>query len=550
MEDRQADLILKNGTIYLADHQEKLVSTLVIGGNRILYEGNLSQPELLSNDNTDIIDLKGRTAIPGFYDAHVHGIMGGLLMNQCLLTKGKSIREYIRIIEEYCHQHQKDDYIFGFGWIHSLFTKIGPEKQILDRVIEDKPAIFYSIDYHSLWVNSYALDMAGIRADTENPQGGHIEKYPDSYEPSGCLRESSAMDLIFSKLPSPTPEEWKKSILTYLNLAAKHGITGMFDAGILNFPQSPAISAVAKLDDESNLTVRIRSSYVFKPGDIDRQLRQAIGLRENIKGGDNFNLGVAKVFMDGAIEGHTGFLLEDYIDRKGFKARAIWKRELFEDLVDKLIKNIFQIHVHAIGDGASHYTLDIFETSSYADELSQSRNTLAHLELIKADDISRFYPNGLIASFQPAWFYLDENYYSETIPLLAKPRADRRYLLNDFIKAKVNIAFGSDWPWGTVSSTMNPFNSIGTAVTRKGPGIKEKSYQSRQRISLNQAINFHTRGGAWQNFDEKFSGTLEVGKLANIAILDRNIFNTDPELLYQCQVAMTIFNGKIIYRNE
>ncbi|MDZ7741216.1 MAG: amidohydrolase family protein [Bacteroidota bacterium] len=180
-----------------------------------------------------------------------------------------------------------------------------------------------------------------------------------------------------------------------------------------------------------------------------------------------------------------------------------------------------------------------------------ARHTQAHIELAEENDIKRFAAMGVFASFQPAWFYMDNNYFEETIPLLSRPRSDRRYMLKNFLDAGVPVAFGSDWPWGNVSSSMNPLDGIGTAITRENPGDNMlKSYESTQRVDLVTALKKYTLGGATQNFNDRITGTLEVGKKADIAVLNNNIFKIEPEELFKVKVWMTIFNGGIVYRKE
>jgi predicted amidohydrolase YtcJ len=257
---------------------------------------------------------------------------------------------------------------------------------------------------------------------------------------------------------------------------------------------------------------------------------------------------VAKIFMDGAIEGHTGFLLQSYSDRKGFLGKPVWDLELFDKTVTELDKRGIQIHVHTIGDGAVNAALNGFEKSMRENGRRDSRHTQAHIELADEKDIKRFADLRVFASFQPAWFYMDNNYFKETIPLLSGPRSDRRYMLKSFINAGVLVAFGSDWPWGNVSSSMNPFDAIGTAVTRENPNDNMMMvYESAQRVDLTTALKKYTIGGAMQNFNEKITGTLEVGKKADIVVLNTNIFKTKPEELFKIKVQMTIFDGEIVF---
>ncbi len=548
MDRISADIILKNANIFTATDINKEYTALAIKDDSIIHLGNEKDTMSLAHDKTKIYDLEGKTVLPGFCDAHAHGLMGGRLMNHCLLSSGKTLNDYTSIIAEYYKSHPKNSHIMGFGWAHAPFGPDGPDKKVLDKIIPDKPAAFLSIDYHSCWVNSVALKMAGVNSNTSDPNGGHLERYKNSNEPSGCLRESAAINLVLNKLPEPTDEDWKLAVKNYQQKAAENGITGLFDAGVLNHSQIKAFQAVSDLDNAGGVKVRITQSYVLDPKKGPDQVDEVDEVLRKFGAGKNYQVRVAKTFMDGAIEGHTGFLLQSYSDRKGFLGKPVWDLKLFEKTVTELDKRGIQIHVHTIGDGAVKAALNGFEKAMRENGRRDARHTQAHIELADEKDIKRFADMGIFASFQPAWFYMDNNYFKETIPLLSGPRSDRRYMLNNFINAGAPVAFGSDWPWGNVTSSMNPLDAIGTAVTRENPDDNMmKAYESAQRVDLVTALKKYTIGGAMQNFNEKITGTLEAGKKADIIVLDTNIFKIKPEELFKTKVQMTIFDGEIVF---
>jgi len=546
-----ADLVLTNATIYTLDHNDSFASTVAIKNNSIIYVGDNEGVSSYIGVNTKVIDVEKRTILPGFCDAHCHGVMGGRLMNGCLLTHGATKEDYLKIIQEYLTTHIQDPYIFGFGWIHSAFPTQGPSKEILDSILSDIPAYFLSIDYHSCWVNSKALEIAGITKHTEDPAGGHIERHPDSREPWGCLREMSAIRLITTTLPQPTKEDWKAAIRTYMKKAAENGITSLFDAGVLNSNQWTAFQAAHELDEEGELTIHLYESFVCDPEQGVNQVPEVVKARNTFSNGNNFHVGVAKIFMDGAVEGHTGFLLEPYVDRDNYRGAPVWNLQTYKETAAALDKEGIQIHVHAIGGGATRDALDGIEYANLKNGGRDARHTIAHLERAIEEDIKRFRSLGVIACFQPAWFYMDDNYYQETIPLLGTHRANRRYLIEDFLKYDTTVSFGSDWPWGTVSSTMDPLIAIGTAVTRKDPdNPNEVSYEPKQRLHLKSAIRFHCYGGAVQNFMDKTIGSIKVGKQADLVVLNENIFKEQAVQLDKTMVDLTIFQGAIIYQRE
>ena len=547
----EADIVLTNGTIYTLDDEDRFATTLAIQDDAIIYVGDDDDISSLTGPDTRVIDVDGHTVLPGFCDGHCHALMGGRLMNGCLLTGASSKQEYVKTIQAYAQNHPDASHVFGFGWIHSPFPSRGPSKETLDDILPDTPAYFLSIDYHSCWVNTKALDVAGITEQTADPDGGHIERCPDTREPWGCLREMPAIRMVTTRLPQPTKKDWKQALKTYMRKAARNGITSVFDAGVLNTDQWNAFHAAKEMDDDGELTIRLCESYVCDPSQGEKQIPDLLHARETVGDGTRYKIGVAKIFMDGAVEGHTGFLLEPYKDRENYRGNPVWNPDEYKHVAAALDKHAVQIHVHAIGGAAVREALDGLAYAAAQNGKRDARHTLAHLEIVSETDIQRFPKLGVIACFQPAWFYMDENYYDETIPLMGQARADRRYLIEDFIHAGAMVSFGSDWPWGTVSSTMNPLTAIGTAVTRTGPDDSaEQAYEPQQRMDLKRAIKCHCYGGAMQHFMEDAVGTLEPGKKADIVVLDHNIFEEPAARIDTAAVAMTIFNGTIVYRQD
>lgn len=557
-EQQAADKVLFNGVFFTPGNENKK-GCLAIKDDTIIFIGSEEGSKAYTGTKTEFIDCRHHTVLPSFFDSHCHAFMGGRLMNSCLLTRGREKKDYFNIIKKYAAENKEKDHIIGFGWCHMPFSSIGPSKEDLDRLIPDKPAIMLSVDYHSAWVNSKALEVAHITKDTPDPAGGHIERNPDTNEPNGCLRDMPAIRLVTTKLSQPQKGEWKEALKNYMNYAAKNGITSVFDAGILNSEQEPGFAAAVEMDRDNELHLRMSLGHVCNPDKGKGQLPKLVEAR-NKYNSDNVRLNVAKIFMDGTIEGHTGFLLEPYSDRKGDRGKPVWDKDIFKETALELQKNGFQIHVHAIADGAVRNTIDAFEYVRSKNPGDDLRHTLAHLELVNKKDIKRFHKLGLVASIQPSRYYMDSDYYQETIPLLSKTRANERYLLGDFKKTGAHIAFGSDWPWGTVSSSMDPFKAIGTAVIRsrmKNDSINEyeledeerdqENYEPSERIDLKSAIEYHTIGGAYQNFIEDITGSIEVGKKADLVVLNEDIFSRKDESSKDTEVVMTLFDGQIIY---
>ena len=351
LEGEKADAVLYNG-VFFTPGNVSLAGCLAVRSGRIVYIGSEAGSRSFTGKNTSFIDCGGNSVLPGFFDGHCHAFMGGRLMNSCLLTSGQTKSDYFRLIREYANEHGEKEAIRGFGWCHMPFESIGPSRKDLDRLIPDRPAIFLSVDYHSAWVNSKALEIAGINRNTSDPTGGRIERESGSDEPHGCLREMPTIRMVTMKLPQPGKEQWKDALRTYMKRAAAGGITSLFDAGILNSSQEPGFGAAMEMDKAGELTVRMRLSLLCIPDAGVKQVPELVAARKKYQS-ENVHLSVAKVFMDGTIEGHTGFLLKPYEDRKGYRGKPVWELENFRETALELRKQGFQIHVHSISDGAT-----------------------------------------------------------------------------------------------------------------------------------------------------------------------------------------------------
>jgi hypothetical protein len=540
-----ADLIVKGAALFDPGTGHRTHGSLAARGGRIAAVGPDDAVMKLQGPDTEVLEAEGATLLPGFCDAHCHLFMGGRLFGGCCLAGLEGLKAYQQRIGDYAKEHPDEKVITGFGWTHPAFGSKGPLREDLDRVVPNRPAMLLSIDYHSCWLNSAALKAAGIGPDSPDPPFGTIERDSDG-RPTGCIRELPVIRQAASSLPQPTADDWERALRRYMGMAAEHGITAAFDAGILDSDQVVGLKAARRLDSSGELTVRISASWLFLPSrSPHRQLSEMEACLEDMRPMNAVSLKTAKFFMDGAIEGHTGYLNDPYLDRSGFRGKPVWDAHDLGEALATVDSAGFQAHIHTIGDGAVRAALDGMEAAGARKRL---RHVLAHLELAERSDLQRMSRMGVVASIQPAWFYRDEDYFKETVPLLGRDRADSRYLLGDMVRDGVHIAFGSDWPWGTMTSSMDPMQAVATAVRRVDPGRRDgKPYLPDQRVSLAKALELHTLGGAWQNRMERSSGRLQEGCRADLALMDRDLFETPEEELAESGVRATIFAGRVVH---
>ena len=414
-----------------------------------------------------------------------------------------------------------------------------------------------SSDCHAIWVNSAALKSAGITKNTSNPEGGVIERDPETGEPSGTLREN-AMDLIHNVLPSFTVEQLKEGILAYADTAAKEGITMVHDP-MLILPDETAtllgsellrnnITAFSQLAAENRLTLRVRGSLLAAPEKGSSQLPAFIAQRKKLKD-PLFQAHSIKIFVDGVIEGSTGYLLEPYEHMPEFRGTFLWDTEVLKESFKIFDKENFQIHVHAIGDAATRITLDAFEYARNANGARDSRHQITHLQLVDPEDIPRFAALDVIGIPQPIWHMQGEYYAMLSLPYLGRERADRQYPMKSFINAGVKMASASDFP---VTVPCPPLLGIMMGITRCEPGIlgSDEVLCPEECMSLDEMIESFTINGAYANFLEQETGSLEVGKAADLVVLDRNLFEIPASEINNANVLLTLFEGKEVYRDH
>ncbi len=454
MTRQNADFVLQDGVVYTVDKNRSRAESIAVSGKKIVYIGSDAGVKDFIDKNTKVIDLKGKMVLPGFIDSHAHVSSGVSLVATAQLFNLPSLDDYQRSIHDFVEKHPDLKAIYGNGWNNELFPPTGPRKEDIDAVLSDRPASMMSSDCHAIWVNSAALKTVGITKDTRNPEGGVIERDPETGEPSGTLREN-AMDLIHNVLPPFTVEQLKEGILAYADTAAKEGITTVHDP-MLILPNESAtllgaellrnnITAFSQLAAENRLTMRVRGSLLAAPEKGSSQLPAFIAEREK-KADPLFQAYSIKIFVDGVIEGSTAYLLEPYEHMPGFRGSSLWDPEVLQESFKAFDRENFQIHVHSIGDAATRITLDAFDYTRNANGDRDSRHQITHLQLVDPEDIPRFAALDVIGIPQPIWHMQGEYYTKLSLPYLGRERADRQYPMKSFINAGVKMASASDFP--------------------------------------------------------------------------------------------------------
>jgi predicted amidohydrolase YtcJ len=541
--DQPADLILRGGRIATMDAARSWASAVAVRDGRLVAVGPDAIVAELIGPRTRVIELHGRTVTPGFQDAHVHPVHGGLAMLRCDLHADSETGTGLDVVEAYARSHPDEAWIRGGGWYMAAFEGGTPRREDLDRILPDRPAFLTSRDGHSAWVNTKALELAGVTASTPDPSDGRIERDSDGTA-SGTLQEG-AMDLVARLLPDDTPGDLEEA----LRLGQRHlhgfGITAWQDAIVEPHYEERAYVALAA---RGELTGRVVGALWWEHHRGAEQIEELVERRRATAIGRYAPTSV-KLMMDGVLENFTGAMLEPYLDRHGSPTdnRGLLQidPEGLASWVPALDALGFQPHFHAIGDRAIRASLDAVEAARQSNGPSDTRPHIAHIQVIHPEDIPRFRTLDVAANAQPLWAAHDDQMDVLTIPFIGE-RWRWQYPFRSLRAAGAVLAMGSDW---SVSSA-NPIWEMHIAVERQAPDwyAGDRSVLlPEERIDLIDALAAFTSGSAYVNHLDAETGSLEVGKFADLAVLDRDLFDRGAGKILEAAVVGTFVEGVAVH---
>ena len=545
-EPRQqpADLVLTGGRIATMDAARSWASALAVCDGRLVAVGSDAAIAPFVGPSTRVIELRGRTVTPGFQDAHVHPVHGGLSRLRCWLHDARGREADLAVIAEYARTHPDEAWIRGGGWYMDDFPGGTPRREDLDAIVPDRPVFLTNRDGHGAWVNTRALEIAAVTADTSDPADGRIERDPDG-RPSGTLHEG-AMHLVARFEPDDTPADLEEALR--LGQAHLHelGITAWQDAIVR--PESEERAYVA-LASRGELSGRVVGAMWWERHRGAEQIEEFVERRRATSMG-RYQATSVKLMMDGVLENFTGALLEPYGDGHGGTTdnRGLLQidPEGLSSWVPRLDALGFQPHFHAIGDGAVRASLDAVEAARRTNGASDTRPHIAHIQVIHPDDIGRFRELGVVANAQPYWACHEAQMDNLTIPFLGD-RWRWQYPFRSLRAAGAVLAMGSDWS----VSTANPLLEMEVAVERIADVSRgeREPFLPNERLDLVDALAAFTAGSAYVNHLEAETGTLEVGKAADLAILDRDLFDRGAGAIGEARVVGTFVDGDPVYED-
>lgn len=529
------DLLLFNARLHTLDPQRPSATGLAIRDGKILAVGNDDEIQRLVGPRTQTLNLNGRVVLPGLIDAHLHFEWYALTLH-AVNAETASLDDCLRRVQAKAKSTPKGQWIIGIGWNHITWGSF-PTARDLDSVAPEHPVFLTAKSGHVAWANSLALKLAGINANTANPADGAIQR-DERGEPTGIFLEHAAQ-LIERVIPEQTAEEVASAMLPAMENAWRVGLTGIHD-----FDGARSFSAFQILKERGQLGLRVVKQILVK------HLAEAIGVGLRSGFGDDWlRIGNVKVFLDGALGPRTASMIEPYEgEPENYGVSVTDKEELYEQ-ASRAAANGLAMTVHAIGDKANHDLLDVYEMlrgEENAREQTPLRHRCEHVQLLHPQDFNRLGQLKLIASMQPI--------HATSDMLMADKFWGRRstgaYSWRTQLDAGAALAFGSDCP----VESFNPFWGIHAAVTRRradgSPGPEGWHPRAAQRLTVEEAVRGFTLGAAYAGYMENKIGSLAPGKLADLVVIDRDIFTCDPMAIKDTQVLGAMIGGEWKYRDE
>lgn len=535
----QADLILTNGIVYTVDARRSRHEAVAIKDGRIAMVGDGALVAGCRGPRTRVVDLGGRLVLPGFIDAHMHPRLSTAELFEVNLSACHSIDDCLEAIARFAAEHTEQPVISGWGWYPTEVPESEMTAAALDCVVADRPVRLDDDSQHTQWVNSATLRLLGIGRDEPGWEGAVVVRLPHG-SPSGLLRE--AWPWLDRALPRYDATAHAAALRYFQRtIAARYGLTTVHEAGVL--PGDAVLDAYRLLEDRGELSARFCLSLQLDPDrPVGEQVEAAAGERARCAG-PLVRAAAVKLFTDGVIESHTGYLAESYADRPGFCSAPVWAPERLVEASVAAAAAGFQLHYHAIGDAAVSLSLDAIAAARQVVRAAPGRDIITHLQLVDPGDYERLAALGVVAATQPYWFAKDATYDQLLYqPFLGEPRAGHQYPMRSLFDHGVVVAGASDYP---VSPPPDPLLAIQRGVMRRDPLVRDLSSElwPEEAVSVEQLIAAFTINGAYANFLEHETGSLEAGKSADLVVLRENILELPAERVNEATVELTLFRG-------
>jgi len=529
-----ADLIIQNARIWTVDPSQPEAQAVAILGDRIVAVGTRQQVEVWRGPHTREVDAGGRRLLPGFNDAHVHFVDGGTQLDNVQLNDATSPQEFARRIRERAAKLAKGEWLVGGDWDETKWNPAAlPTKELIDAATQDTPVSVNRYDGHMVLANSLALKLAGITAQTPDPDGGVIVRDKNG-NPTGALKDA-AQDMLFRAIPPLTHEQRRHAIERALWHAASLGVTSVQNMN----PDYADIAVYNELLDEGKLTTRIYAAPLITQ--VDDQVK--IGIRRAF-GGSYLRIGAVKAYADGSLGSATAYFFEPFSDQpgnRGLLSDEMHPISLMRDRMMRADASGLQICAHAIGDAGISAILDIYSEIEKQHGVRDRRWRIEHAQHMAAKDFERFAQLHVIASVQP-YHAIDDGRWAER--RIGRDRASRTYAFRNFLDHGVRLALGTDWS----VAPLNPMLTLYAAITRATlDGKNPNGWFPEQKLTIKEAIEAYTMGSAYAEFQDNEKGSITPGKLADMVLLSDDVLTIDPVKIRDVKVVKTWVGGKLTY---
>ncbi len=547
---QQLDLAFINGSVFDGTGATPIKTDVGVRDG-IIVTLDAGQVEAATGSGTRVIDLTGRLLLPGFVDAHVHPVEGGVERLGCDLSAGWTREDYLHTIEEFVAGHPDSEWIIGGGWQQAAFPGGAPLASDLDAISADKPMVISNRDHHSAWVNSLVLEMLGIDSDYPDPEDGRIERDAEG-NPTGTLHEG-ARSLALRLAPQPTRDDMYDGLMEAQRYLHSFGVTGWQDALIGDYGNhsSDVVNVYQQAIDRGTLRARVNGAIWWDREEGEAQFDTVLALRERFDG-EYFRVSTVKIMQDGVTENKTAAMLDPYLlphcsCTDGGRGISFLEPEKLNRFVALLDACGVQVHFHAIGDRAVRESLDAVEQARAQNGDSGVTHHIAHLQVVHPDDIDRFSTLDVAANIQTLWASNDPQMVKLNLPILGKERTAWQYPFASLFKSGALLCAGSDWP----VTSPDPWLGLHVAVNRQHPAdhpdFNPEVFVPQERLTLDAALRAYTSGSAGINSRDGYTGAIKEGYAADLVVVDRNPFDHPDHEIGMTRTVETFFAGESVY---
>jgi hypothetical protein len=545
VQPNTADMILTNAKVYTVDANHPWAEAVAVKGNEIVYVGDASGAEALVGVATVRRDLAGRLLLPGFIDSHMHPFDGGAYAQALSLDTSGTVNDWTKAIAEYAEENPGAPVLFGYGFLATTFGPVGPTRQLIDAVVPDKPVLIMDEGFHAAWANTAALEALNVTQDTPDPAPGFSYYKRDANGvATGYLLEGTA-DMAMAQFDIITEDVVVEGVGIVIDTMNAYGVTAAFGAGAIGYEHFVP-NVLQRTEENGDMTIRLIGSYRPRgPADAGNAVDEALEWGRSIKG-ERYHYKVLKIMDDGTVEGRTAAMFEDYQGEPGNSGETVYTQHEMNSMVIGAAEQNIDVHIHALGERAIHESLNAIEAARDKAPDSTTRYTICHIQVITDQDLPRFAALDVIAQSTPLWASYDT--YGEQF--VSEDHFRRFWRFKSLKDLGVRLSFGSDFPAsGAGTLGLSPVVQIEIGHTRQNPGEPDAPIQplETERLDVESLVRGFTIDAAYQLHMEDEIGSIEVGKKADLVVLDQNIFEIGAYDIHKTQVVLTMMDGDIVY---